>query len=223
MLKDRLVALRKARGISQEVLADYIGISRQSVAKWESGEALPDLEKLIKIGQYFLVSLDALLRDDPYAGAHDPPSIMPDSELLRFLCRAKRATYAGAGAEVAPSRTQSHDLCYEEGDLVYYDSYLGGLHFAGTEALWQLGTPIWAMNYCGRVLNAHFSGDFLKEALTQVSEELPYRGPLLYQRGTMSYHCRVEGSFDWFIGSEDIMHADALVYKCRFHGGLLRS
>ncbi len=217
--RDKLVTLRKARGISQEVLADYIGIARQSVAKWEAGESLPDLEKLLAISQYFLVSLDALVRDDPYVYPHAPPALIPDPALLQFLCTAKRATYAGAGTEVTSSRLQSHDLYYAAGPLEYYDTYLGGTHFAGTEALWQHGTPIWAMNYVGRVLDARFSGDFLKEALQQVSEAAPYRGPQLYQRGALSYQCRVEGAFDWFIGSEDILANGDVVYACHFHGG----
>jgi transcriptional regulator with XRE-family HTH domain len=129
--RDKLVTLRKARGISQEVLADYIGIARQSVAKWEAGESLPDLEKLLAISQYFLVSLDALVRDDPYVYPHAPPALIPDPALLQFLCTAKRATYAGAGTEVTSSRLQSHDLYYAAGPLEYYDTYLGGTPLCG--------------------------------------------------------------------------------------------
>ncbi len=43
-----------------------------------------------------------------------------DREVFEFLIRAKRATYAGRGAETAPSREKSHDLTYREGDLMYY-------------------------------------------------------------------------------------------------------
>ena len=57
-----------------------------------------------------------------------------DKRTVEFLIRAKHATYAGKGAETAPSRTGSHDLAYREGDLMYYDTYLGGEKFAGEEA-----------------------------------------------------------------------------------------
>ena len=45
-IADRIQLLRKAKGISQEVLADQIGVSRQAVSKWESEQSMPDLKKL---------------------------------------------------------------------------------------------------------------------------------------------------------------------------------
>ena len=88
-----------------------------------------------------------------------------DQQVIRFLIRAKQATYAGKGAETASSRPGSHDLVYRDGDWMYYDTYLGGDKFAGEEALWISGVPRWSMNYAGRVTGENFSGDFLKEAL----------------------------------------------------------
>ena len=44
---DRIQKLRKAKGISQEQLADVVGVSRQAVSKWESEQSIPDLEKVI--------------------------------------------------------------------------------------------------------------------------------------------------------------------------------
>ena len=101
-----------------------------------------------------------------------------DKETVQFLIRAKKATYAGKGAESAPSRPCSHDLEYTEGELTYIDSYLGGEKFAGEEALWRNGKPFWSMNYIGRVTGDDFSGDFLKEALLRVPQDMPFRGPL---------------------------------------------
>jgi hypothetical protein len=139
-----------------------------------------------------------------------------------FLIRAKRATYAGKGAEVAASRLGSHDLRYEEGNFSYYDTYLGGTAFAGEEALWDEGTPFWAMNYVGRVVGEGFSGDFLKECMALVPADRPFRGPPVHQNGDLLYHCQVEGDFGWFTGQEAIYLRGALVYECRFHGGMLQ-
>lgn len=47
--KERVFQARKAKGFSQEDLAEAIGVSRQAVSKWETGEAMPDLEKLIAL------------------------------------------------------------------------------------------------------------------------------------------------------------------------------
>ncbi len=58
-----------------------------------------------------------------------------DKHLLDFLMKAKRATYAGKGTETVSSRLRSHDLIYQDGDYMYYDTYLGTGKFAGEEAL----------------------------------------------------------------------------------------
>lgn len=142
-----------------------------------------------------------------------------EKSVIEFLIRAKRATYAGKGAESPASRPGSHDLAYREGGLLYYDTYLGGERFAGEEALWINGVPRWSMNYVGRVTGAPFSGDFLKEALLRAPEDMPFRGPAAYQSGDYTYRCVVEGEFDWFRGRETITYRDGEIYECRFHGG----
>lgn len=140
---------------------------------------------------------------------------------VEFLMRAKRATYAGKGAESAPSRPASHDLVYEEGGLKYLDTYLGGRRFSGEEAVWQNGVPVWAMNYCGRVTGEPFSGDFLKEALLHVSGETPYRGPARFEDGKYTYLCKPEGTLEWFQGREEIRFGGETVYELYFHGGIV--
>ena len=61
-LADRIQHLRKARGISQEELADQIGVSRQAVSKWESEQSTPDIEKIILLSDYFGTTTDFLLK-----------------------------------------------------------------------------------------------------------------------------------------------------------------
>ena len=61
-IADRIQLLRKAKGISQEVLADEIGVSRQAVSKWESEQSMPDLEKIILLSDYFETTTDYLLK-----------------------------------------------------------------------------------------------------------------------------------------------------------------
>ena len=145
-----------------------------------------------------------------------------DKSIVSFLIRAKQATYAGKGAETASSRTGSHDLVYRENNLMYYDTYLGGDKFAGEEALWISDVPYWSMNYVGRVTGSPFSGDFLKEALLHVPEEMPYRGPEKYVNGDYTYSCSVEGDFDWVQGKETISYCGKQIYECFYHGGLIR-
>ena len=145
-----------------------------------------------------------------------------DKSIVSFLIRAKQATYAGKGAETTSSRIASHDLIYREDPLMYYDTYLGGDRFAGEEALWIADVPYWSMNYIGRVIGNPFSGDFLKEALLHVPEDMPYRGPEEYVNGDYCYSCSAEGDFDWFHGKETICYRGNQIYECRFHGGLIK-
>jgi hypothetical protein len=142
-------------------------------------------------------------------------------ELIEFLLEAKKKTYAGQGPELSPSRPASHDLAFMRGDLQYIDTYLGSEKFAGEEALWQNGKPLWAMNYAGRVTADGFSGDFLKEVLLHVPGDQPFRGPARYTDGHFTYTCAVNGDFEWFSGVEEIRAGDTKVYECMFHGGLI--
>ena len=143
-------------------------------------------------------------------------------EITEFLIRAKRATYAGKGAETDSSRPGSHDLVFREGEYMYYDTYLGGDRFAGEEALWIRDVPYWSMNYAGRVTGENFSGDFLKEALLRVPEAEPYRGPREYTEGGYAYRCEITGDFSWFQGRETIDYCGKQIYECFFHGGLIQ-
>lgn len=147
---------------------------------------------------------------------------MKIEKTLEFLIKAKKATYAGKGPQMAASRPNSHDLEYTEGELRYIDTYLGGEKFAGEEALWENGVPFWAMNYCGRVIGDGFDGDFLKEALYGVPKSMPFRGPAEYKKGDLTYRCAVEGGFEWFTGREAIYCDTVLVYECNFHGGSVK-
>lgn len=64
ILADKIILLRKKNGWSQEQLAEQLNISRQSVSKWESGASIPDLDKIIKMSDFFGVSTDYLLKDE---------------------------------------------------------------------------------------------------------------------------------------------------------------
>lgn len=63
-LSDNLKKIRKDNSLSQEQLADVLGVSRQAISKWESGAAYPEMEKLVQICQRFDVNIDDLLNKD---------------------------------------------------------------------------------------------------------------------------------------------------------------
>jgi transcriptional regulator with XRE-family HTH domain len=223
--QEQLQTLRKAKGLSQEKLAEFLGISRQAVAKWEVGQSYPDIARLISLSDFFKVSIDKLVNDyeeNCRLSIEENKINYINEDIIGFLCKAKKSTYAGKGPECKPSRPNSHDLEYVEGNLKYIDTYLGGEKFSGEEALWKDNIPFWSMNYIGRVLDERFSGSFLKEVLSLVSKENPYRGPVIYQNGQYKYHCIINGEFKWFQGNEEIYFDDIKVYECFFHGGLVK-
>ncbi len=59
---EKLLTLRKAKGMTQEQLAEKLDVSRQSVSKWESGQAVPELEKIAALSTVFDVTTDYLLK-----------------------------------------------------------------------------------------------------------------------------------------------------------------
>ncbi|NLC66270.1 MAG: helix-turn-helix transcriptional regulator [Clostridium sp.] len=61
-LDEKILELRKASGISQEQLAEQLNVSRQSVSKWELGNAVPDVSKIILLSELFSVTTDELLK-----------------------------------------------------------------------------------------------------------------------------------------------------------------
>lgn len=64
ILADKISLLRKKNGWSQEELAEKLGVSRQSISKWEGAQSTPDLNKVLKLSEIFGVSTDVLLRDE---------------------------------------------------------------------------------------------------------------------------------------------------------------
>jgi transcriptional regulator with XRE-family HTH domain len=220
-LKEKLQMLRKEKHYSQEDLAELLNVSRQAVAKWESGQACPDIENLVGLSEIFKVTIDSMVKNSGECAKKIGVGGDRDTErMIDFLCEAKKKTYAGRGMEESrSSRPNSHDLIYQSPQYTYLDTYLGGEIFSGEEAVWSGDIPIWAMNYSGRVLDENFSGDFLKEALLLVPRESPYRGPALYQSGGYTYYCTVNGSFNWFQGREEIYYNTGKVFECCFHGG----
>ena len=72
--EEKLMALRKRNGMSQEELADQLGVSRQAVSRWELGSTLPDAPNLLKLSDLFGVSIDYLLHDEYESECDLPPA-----------------------------------------------------------------------------------------------------------------------------------------------------
>lgn len=72
-LGQTITRLRTAKGMSQGALAEELGVSRQSVSKWETDASVPELEKLLKMAKLFGVTLDELVTGEPFTAPETPP------------------------------------------------------------------------------------------------------------------------------------------------------
>lgn len=87
----KLAALRKKQGLTQEQLAEILNVSRQAVSKWESGAAYPETEKLIRLSKIYNCTLDDLVQDkasEPTAAKDAEPK---QESLLRRIFRERKS------------------------------------------------------------------------------------------------------------------------------------
>lgn len=80
-LPEKIVTLRKGQGLSQEAMAEQLGVSRQAISRWEQGSAQPDAGNLFQLSRLFQVSADYLLDDT--LDQPSPPAVPPAADPLR--------------------------------------------------------------------------------------------------------------------------------------------
>lgn len=95
-LGEKITKLRKENNYTQEQLAEILGVSRQSVSKWESDIAYPETEKLIRLGKLYACSMDYLLNDDitDRSGGHSDNAVTVLEQLhttLKRQCRERKS------------------------------------------------------------------------------------------------------------------------------------
>jgi len=147
-------------------------------------------------------------------------------KLNNFIVKAKAATYVGGGARGAACRPGSHDLEFADGDWSYLDSYFGGRDFIGEEVVYFHETPLWAMNYYGRILRADLinpaqAGEVIKASLSTMYAEGRFLGGFEYQHREFKYVDTNEGDATSFRGREFITREGELAYELVYHGGLI--
>ena len=90
-LKDKLQLLRKQNGYSQEQLADKIGIARQTISKWETGQAVPELNGLIQLSNLYGVTIDRMVKENDECNISLCRNVNVDiQKLVSFLLLAKK-------------------------------------------------------------------------------------------------------------------------------------
>ena len=149
------------------------------------------------------------------------------NELNAFIVRAKAATYVGDGEHAPPCRTGSHDLRISDGLWAYHDSYFGGSDFIGQEVVYLAESPVWAMNYYGRILRADLitaaeAGQMIKASLSRMYREGRFLGGFEHSENELNYTDASEGNVDCFHGREFIRRGQETAYELDYHGGLIK-
>lgn len=108
ILADKIVALRKRAGWSQEELAAQLGVSRQSVSKWEGAQSVPDMQKVVQMSRLFGVTTDYLLKEE--LGEPEPAPVESDAP-LRCVTMEQAADYLAQRQAAAPKLALATLLC----------------------------------------------------------------------------------------------------------------
>lgn len=108
ILADKIVTLRKRAGWSQEELAAQLGVSRQSVSKWEGAQSVPDMQKVVQMSRLFGVTTDYLLKEE--LGEPEPAPAEPDAP-LRCVTMEQAADYLAQRQAAAPKLALATLLC----------------------------------------------------------------------------------------------------------------
>ena len=143
---------------------------------------------------------------------------MDKESLLEFIAKAHRNTYAAPKGLKLKYRCQTplleghKEYDFTDGDWRYHDMYAGIEWAPGSEVVFYEGNPVWRMSYQGQTVNGlspEFVEEmfgFLKEALRNFDDKMPFRGPLLYNKGDFRYTFDIDGDYTYFKGRESIKY-----------------
>lgn len=148
-----------------------------------------------------------------------------NDQLRRFIYSASRATYASGDESIKVKQSDgSTTIEFAEGDFKFHDNYFGGEPYGGREVVFYQGKAVWMMVYYGFVHieagNAEVYG-FLMEALRNTTEEIPYRGPAVFEKADWRYENKIGGGVENFHGTEKIYRDGKCVYEASYIGGLV--
>ena len=146
-----------------------------------------------------------------------------ETELKKFIFESGKHTYASGDASIKTKEADgSTTIVYTDGRYKVHDNYFGGEPYGGREVIFLDDKAIWMMVYYGWVkegVNRSEQYAFLMEALLKAPEDVPYRGPALYEKGNLKYENTFSGEVGQFSGTEKIFQDGVCVYEARYVGG----
>lgn len=150
---------------------------------------------------------------------------MNKEALRQFLIDSNNAGYAGGEEKKWIKEPDgSTTIPFEKGSWRSHDNFFGGEPYGGRTIVFYEGKPYWMMVYYGWVeegIETNPVYGVLRNALKQMPEDYPYRGPKEYREGEFIYTNSWNGEVDRFSGEERIAKGDKLIYKANYIGGLV--
>ncbi len=111
ILADKIIAERKKNGWSQEELAEKLGVTRQSVSKWEGAQSVPDLQRILQMSQLFGVSTDYLLKDDIEDEGYLHNTVAEDAVSIRKVSMEEANKFLSIKKQTAPKIALAVFIC----------------------------------------------------------------------------------------------------------------
>lgn len=150
---------------------------------------------------------------------------MNKNALRQFLVDSNKVGYAGGEEKKWIKEPDgSTTIPFEKGHWKSHDNFFGGEPYGGRTIVFYEEKPVWIMVYYGWVeeeIETDSVYGVLKNALAQMPEDYPYRGPKEYSEGEYIYTNNWNGEVDRFSGEEEITQGDKLIYKANYFGGLV--
>ena len=123
---EKLLTLRKAKDLTQEQLAEKLDVSRQSVSKWESGQATPDLEKIVALSTVFNVTTDYLLKSSEIDDLSVKTEMLEKQQQMMLVREQKRHQIFGCVMYALVVYLIFLAVCFVEHDFFIFETDIFG-------------------------------------------------------------------------------------------------
>ncbi len=150
---------------------------------------------------------------------------MNKDALRQFLIDSNKAGYAGGDEKKWIKEPDgSTTIPFEKGEWRSHDNFFGGEPYSGRVVVFHKDKPFWMMVYYGWVvegIDTNLVYRVLRNALMQMPEDAPFRGPQEYKENEFTYTNTWTGKIERYLGEEQIIQGDKLIYKANYMGGLV--
>ena len=146
-----------------------------------------------------------------------------ENDLIQFIIDTRKKTYAsGKKPKISKAKSYFVKKDFFEYQDVYYDQET---IFQGQEVLFKNEVPIWSFSYRGIIegnKNIYETFNVLRKILRKYTSKVRFYSPFDVQLENWKYICNAKGSFDNFLGKEEIYHNKELVYHMNYFGGIIK-